>query len=212
LGGGEVGVAAVAVHHLEQALLDGVVAARLQHQRARGLRILVEIEFLRRRQRPGLRPCRQRKHERNEQDECAETAQAGQIHCDFIVAGTPFPGAHGSRWAARVKPESPRAAVPRHTARIRAHACAPHPERGRRTGREPPRCYNPAPFFQHRRALAPATSPRPPVACQTKPAAMTSTAELSSPASAGTGLTRGVVDADYTLEDKFTRTRGRIYL
>ncbi|GAA3912248.1 indolepyruvate ferredoxin oxidoreductase family protein [Luteimonas lutimaris] len=41
---------------------------------------------------------------------------------------------------------------------------------------------------------------------------MTSTAELSSPASAGTGLTRGVVDADYTLEDKFTRTRGRIYL
>ncbi|HVI59601.1 MAG TPA: indolepyruvate ferredoxin oxidoreductase family protein [Luteimonas sp.] len=41
---------------------------------------------------------------------------------------------------------------------------------------------------------------------------MTSTAELSSPASAGTGLTRGVVDPDYTLEDKFTRTRGRIYL
>src|SRR3546814_3036305 len=41
---------------------------------------------------------------------------------------------------------------------------------------------------------------------------MTSTAELSSPASAGTGLTRGVVDPDYTLEDRFTRTRGRIYL
>src|SRR3546814_20350440 len=41
---------------------------------------------------------------------------------------------------------------------------------------------------------------------------MTSTAELSSPASAGTGLTRGVVDPDYTLDDKFTRTRGRIYL
>jgi indolepyruvate ferredoxin oxidoreductase len=41
---------------------------------------------------------------------------------------------------------------------------------------------------------------------------MTSTAELSSPASARTGLTRGVTDADYTLEDKYTRTRGRIYL
>jgi indolepyruvate ferredoxin oxidoreductase len=46
---------------------------------------------------------------------------------------------------------------------------------------------------------------------------MTSTAELSSPASANTSLTHsgvqaGVVDADYTLEDKFTRTEGRIYL
>ena len=46
---------------------------------------------------------------------------------------------------------------------------------------------------------------------------MTSTAELSSPASAGSVLTHsgvqaGVVDRDYTLEDKFTRTRGRIYL
>ncbi|GGK16466.1 indolepyruvate ferredoxin oxidoreductase [Luteimonas terricola] len=41
---------------------------------------------------------------------------------------------------------------------------------------------------------------------------MTSTAELSSPASASTGLTRGVTDADYTLEDKYTRTQGRIYL
>ncbi len=46
---------------------------------------------------------------------------------------------------------------------------------------------------------------------------MTSTAELSSPASAGTTLTHsgvqaGSVDKDYTLEDKFTRTQGRIYL
>ena len=46
---------------------------------------------------------------------------------------------------------------------------------------------------------------------------MTSTAELSSPASANTELTHsgvqtGVVDADYTLEDKFTRVQGRIYL
>src|SRR5690554_3899754 len=41
---------------------------------------------------------------------------------------------------------------------------------------------------------------------------MTSTAELSSPASARSGLTRGVTDADYTLEDKYTRTQGRIYL
>jgi indolepyruvate ferredoxin oxidoreductase len=41
---------------------------------------------------------------------------------------------------------------------------------------------------------------------------MTSTAELSSPASANTLLTHGVVDPDYTLEDKFTRTEGRIYL
>src|SRR5690606_21114432 len=41
---------------------------------------------------------------------------------------------------------------------------------------------------------------------------MTSTAELSSPASASIGLTRGVTDTDYTLKDKYTRTRGRIYL
>ncbi|TWH99746.1 indolepyruvate ferredoxin oxidoreductase [Luteimonas cucumeris] len=41
---------------------------------------------------------------------------------------------------------------------------------------------------------------------------MTSTAELSSPASANTALTHSVLDLDYTLEDKFTRTSGRIYL
>ncbi|MCD9032643.1 indolepyruvate ferredoxin oxidoreductase family protein [Luteimonas sp. Y-2-2-4F] len=41
---------------------------------------------------------------------------------------------------------------------------------------------------------------------------MTSTAELSSPDSAGTALTRGAVDADYTLDHKYTRTQGRIYL
>ena len=46
---------------------------------------------------------------------------------------------------------------------------------------------------------------------------MTSTAELSSPDSANTTLTHsgiqaGVLDHDYTLEDKFTRTEGRIYL
>ncbi len=41
---------------------------------------------------------------------------------------------------------------------------------------------------------------------------MTSTAELSSPASAHTGLTRGVTDPDYTLEHKYSRTEGRIYL
>ena len=41
---------------------------------------------------------------------------------------------------------------------------------------------------------------------------MTSTAELSSPASAHTGLTRGVTDPDYTLDHKYTRTDGRIYL
>jgi indolepyruvate ferredoxin oxidoreductase len=46
---------------------------------------------------------------------------------------------------------------------------------------------------------------------------MTSTAELSSPDSANTTLTHsgvqaGVVDRDYTLEDKFSRTQGRIYL
>jgi indolepyruvate ferredoxin oxidoreductase len=41
---------------------------------------------------------------------------------------------------------------------------------------------------------------------------MTSTAELSSPASANLALTRGVVDPDYTLDHKFSRTQGRIYL
>ncbi len=41
---------------------------------------------------------------------------------------------------------------------------------------------------------------------------MTSTAELSSPASADTGLTNGVLDTDYTLDHKYTRTEGRIYL
>ena len=41
---------------------------------------------------------------------------------------------------------------------------------------------------------------------------MTSTAELSSPSSANTDLTKRVVDADYTLEDKYRRTQGRIYL
>jgi len=40
---------------------------------------------------------------------------------------------------------------------------------------------------------------------------MTSTAELTSPASANTPLT-GVRDRDYTLEHKYTRTDGRIYL
>lgn len=41
---------------------------------------------------------------------------------------------------------------------------------------------------------------------------MTSTAELSSPASAHAGLTNGLSDPDYTLTDKYTRTEGRIYL
>ena len=41
---------------------------------------------------------------------------------------------------------------------------------------------------------------------------MTSTAELSSPSSANTALTNSVVDADYSLEDKYRRTQGRIYL
>ena len=38
---------------------------------------------------------------------------------------------------------------------------------------------------------------------------MTSTAELSSPSSASTDLTRSVLDADYTLEDKYRRAEGR---
>ncbi|MCC8363166.1 indolepyruvate ferredoxin oxidoreductase family protein [Lysobacter sp. A6] len=41
---------------------------------------------------------------------------------------------------------------------------------------------------------------------------MTSTAELSSPASANTALTNSAVDADYTLDHKYTRESGRIYL
>ncbi len=41
---------------------------------------------------------------------------------------------------------------------------------------------------------------------------MTSTAELSSPSSANTTLTNSVVDGDYTLDHKYTRTDGRIYL
>ena len=41
---------------------------------------------------------------------------------------------------------------------------------------------------------------------------MTSTAELSSPESAKGTLTHGVNDRDYTLDDKYTRTEGRIYL
>ncbi|MBZ4038132.1 indolepyruvate ferredoxin oxidoreductase family protein [Novilysobacter selenitireducens] len=41
---------------------------------------------------------------------------------------------------------------------------------------------------------------------------MTSTAELSSPSSANTQLTQGVVDRDYTLDHKYSRESGRIYL
>ncbi|HEY5613035.1 MAG TPA: indolepyruvate ferredoxin oxidoreductase family protein, partial [Lysobacter sp.] len=41
---------------------------------------------------------------------------------------------------------------------------------------------------------------------------MTSTAELSSPSSANTLLTNSVLDRDYTLEHKYTRQDGRIYL
>ena len=58
-------------------------------------------------------------------------------------------------------------------------------------------CYNPASFFP---GFARAT------------ASMTSTAELSSPASANTSLTNASVDADYTLDHKYTRESGRIYL
>ena len=39
---------------------------------------------------------------------------------------------------------------------------------------------------------------------------MTSTAELSSPSSANTQLTQGVVDRDYTLDHKYSRESGRI--
>lgn len=41
---------------------------------------------------------------------------------------------------------------------------------------------------------------------------MTSTAELSSPESAKSLLTHDVLDTDYTLEDKYRRIEGRIYL
>ena len=41
---------------------------------------------------------------------------------------------------------------------------------------------------------------------------MTSTAELSSPASANSALTHDALDVDYTLDHKYTRTDGRIYL
>ena len=40
---------------------------------------------------------------------------------------------------------------------------------------------------------------------------MTSTAELTSPSSANTPQL-GLIDSDYTLEHKYTRTDGRIYL
>ena len=41
---------------------------------------------------------------------------------------------------------------------------------------------------------------------------MTSTAELSSPASAGAALTNGLADPDYSLDHKYSRESGRIYL
>ncbi|MEG3157618.1 indolepyruvate ferredoxin oxidoreductase family protein [Lysobacter zhanggongensis] len=41
---------------------------------------------------------------------------------------------------------------------------------------------------------------------------MTSTAELSSPSSANTSLTSSVVDPDYSLDHKYSRESGRIYL
>jgi len=41
---------------------------------------------------------------------------------------------------------------------------------------------------------------------------MTSTAELSSPSSANLALTNAVVDPDYTLDHKYSREQGRIYL
>ena len=41
---------------------------------------------------------------------------------------------------------------------------------------------------------------------------MISTAELSSPSSAAASLTRDAVDADYTLDHKYSREQGRIYL
>src|SRR5690606_24213668 len=65
-------------------------------------------------------------------------------------------------------------------------------------------------FGDRRRARR--AQPRGAPAPHAKPDTMTSTAELSSPASAGSGLTRGVTDRDYTLEHKYSRTEGRIYL
>src|SRR3546814_18458310 len=68
-------------------------------------------------------------------------------------------------------------------------------------------------FSQPRRALAPApardSAGRKPAQM---PATTTSTADLSSPASPGTRLTRGLVDPDSTLEARFTRTPRRISL
>src|SRR3546814_6763876 len=95
------------------------------------------------------------------------------------------------------------------------HDCAGTVATPRRPGPGPgsPAATIPRHFSQPRRALAPApardSAGRKPAQ---RPATMTSTAELSSPASAGPGLTRRVVDPDYTLEDRFTRTRRRIYL
>src|SRR3546814_4803407 len=85
------------------------------------------------------------------------------------------------------------------------HDCAGTVATPRRPGPGPgsPAATIPRHFSQPRRALAPApardSAGRKPAQ---RPATMTSTAELSSPASAGTGLTRGVVDPDYTLDDR----------
>src|SRR5688572_28363302 len=57
---------------------------------------------------------------------------------------------------------------------------------------------------------APCSHPRPPPRARATP--MTSTAELSSPSSANTSLTNSVVDPDYTLDHKYSRVEGRIYL
>src|SRR3546814_8839084 len=95
------------------------------------------------------------------------------------------------------------------------HGCAGTVATPRRPGPGPgsPAATIPRHFSQPRRALAPApardSAGRKPAQ---RPATMTSTAELSSPASAGTGLTRGVVDPDYTLEDRFTRKIGRAHV
>src|SRR3546814_11922859 len=55
-----------------------------------------EIELLGLGQR--LRVQRERKQEREQQCESAETTRDGHFHCDFSWRGNPFPGAHGSRW------------------------------------------------------------------------------------------------------------------
>src|SRR5690606_8960096 len=85
-------------------------------------------------------------------------------------------------------------------------AFSPEPRAGpgRRAARTP--CRGPA-QGPTARIRAPSASTAP-----AQGSVMTSTAELSSPASAGTGLTRGVTDPDYSLEDRYARTRGRIYL